>query len=81
MPDAAAGRLSAERSRRGVAGHARVHGIVGLREIPDPPAATLTLAASVFEGRDDEPDLYTAADFLAARRYGATPLRLVIAGL
>ncbi len=66
--DAEAGQISAELHRRGVAADARVHVVVDLCDATELPMAALAEAGMAFGWLDDEPDLYSDADLLAAPR-------------
>ncbi len=62
--DVPAGQVSAELSRRGVAGHVRVHVEVEVVDAPDLPMGTIAQAGKGFEWLAGEPDLYSDADLM-----------------
>ena len=66
--DAEAGQISAELHRRGVAADARVHVVVDLFDPTDLPMAALAQAGKAFDWLADEPELYSDADLVAAKR-------------
>jgi hypothetical protein len=66
--DAKAGEISTELARRGVAAHARVHVTVELVDEPDLPMAAIAQAGGAFDWLAEEPDLYTDADLIEAKR-------------
>lgn len=60
--DAAAGEVSRELTRRGIASSTRVHATV---KVPDPaplPMAAIAQAGEAFPWLETEPDLYSDAD-------------------
>jgi hypothetical protein len=66
--DAEAGQISAELSRRGISARARVHVTVELQDDAALPMAALAESGKAFDWLGDEPDLYTDADVVEAKR-------------
>jgi hypothetical protein len=62
--DTAAGQVSAELSRRGIAAEARVHVLVEVVEAGELPMAAIAQAGGAFDWLADEPELYTDADLV-----------------
>ena len=62
--DAEAGQVSAELTRRGIDGHARVHVTVDVLEAPELPMAAIATAGRGFDWLAEEPDLYSDADLV-----------------
>jgi hypothetical protein len=77
--DAAAGQVSAERSRRGVAMHARVHVRVGILESPEPPMAAIAEAGKGFDWLAEAPGGYSDADLLERAPGGFGFGRIILA--
>jgi hypothetical protein len=62
IPDAEAGRVSAELVRRGIAADARVHALVEVRDASELSTAAIAEASGAFDWLADEPELYSDAD-------------------
>ena len=60
--DAEAGQVSTELVRRGLAATARVHVLVEVIDVTEPPMAAVAQAGKGFEWLAEEPDLYCDAD-------------------
>jgi hypothetical protein len=62
--DAEAGQVSAELVRRGIAGDARVHVLVEVRDAEELSTAAIAQAGGAFDRLADEPELYSDADLV-----------------